>query len=84
MIRITSQREGFRRCGVAHSAQPTDYPDARWSAAELARLQAEPMLVVERLGAAAAPPAAQGAPAPTEGLAPASSRRAKKRSTTAP
>ena len=46
-IIITSKRDGFRRCGVAHAARPTFWPDGRWSEAELAQLQAEPMLVVE-------------------------------------
>jgi hypothetical protein len=47
MIRIISQREGFRRCGVAHTVEPVEYPDDRWSAEELRRLQDEPMLTVE-------------------------------------
>jgi len=51
MIRITSKRDGFRRCGVAHPAAPTEYPDDRWSDEELAILEAEPMLVVERIAA---------------------------------
>lgn len=49
MIRITSKKEGFRRCGVAHGAAPKDWPDDRFSAAELQRLKAEPMLVVQVL-----------------------------------
>ncbi len=47
MIRISSKREGFRRCGIAHTVTPVDYPDDRWSPAELAQLRAEPMLTVE-------------------------------------
>jgi hypothetical protein len=46
MITITSKRAGFRRCGIAHPAEPTSYPDRRFNAAELERLQAEPMLGV--------------------------------------
>lgn len=46
MIRIAAKQEGFRRCGVAHSAMPTDWPEERFTADELARLLAEPMLVV--------------------------------------
>lgn len=57
MIRITSKREGFRRCGVAHAATPTDHPDKAFTAAELKRLQAEPMLEVEVIQAAPKPPA---------------------------
>mgnify|MGYP006303624231 CR=1 FL=1 len=49
MIRITSKRNGFRRCGVAHPATPTDYTDDRFTPKELERLRAEPMLVVEEL-----------------------------------
>ena len=46
MITITSQKEGFRRCGVAHSVSPKQYADNRFSKAELAVLKAEPMLKV--------------------------------------
>ncbi|MBE2888951.1 HI1506-related protein [Geobacter anodireducens] len=49
MIRITSKQAGFRRCGVAHPAEPTDYPDDRFTAKDLAVLKAEPMLVVEEI-----------------------------------
>lgn len=47
MIRITALTDGFRRCGVAHPKQATDYPDKRFTAAELKTLQTEPQLVVE-------------------------------------
>jgi hypothetical protein len=47
MIRIKSKRAGFRRCGIAHSAEFVEYPDDRFSAKELAVLKAEPMLIVE-------------------------------------
>ena len=47
MIVITSKREGFRRCGVAHAARPVEWPDDRWTGDELAALLAEPMLTVE-------------------------------------
>jgi len=46
MIRITSKRDGFRRCGIAHAAAPVDYPDDRFSPGELEILKAEPMLTV--------------------------------------
>jgi hypothetical protein len=48
MIKIKSKRPGFRRCGMAHPAEWTEYPDDRFSAGELARLEAEPMLTVVR------------------------------------
>lgn len=47
MIRIKSKRAGFRRCGIAHPSTPVEYPDDRFSKAELAILKAEPMLTVE-------------------------------------
>lgn len=47
MIRITSKREGFRRCGIAHSKTPTEYPIDKFSKEELKALEAEPNLVVE-------------------------------------
>ena len=47
MIRIKSKRHNFRRCGIAHPAEAVDYPDKRFTPAELAILKAEPMLVVE-------------------------------------
>jgi hypothetical protein len=47
MIRITAKRDGFRRCGIAHSKQPTEYADDRFTEAELEVLFNEPMLEVE-------------------------------------
>ena len=46
MIRITSKQSGFRRCGVAHPAQPTDHPTDHFSKKEIEILKAEPMLMV--------------------------------------
>lgn len=46
-IRITSKKEGFRRCGVSHPASPVEFPDGRFSEEELKTLKAEPILVVE-------------------------------------
>lgn len=48
MIRIKSEKAGFRRCGIAHPAQWVEYPDGRFSDEELKRLEAEPMLKVEK------------------------------------
>lgn len=48
MIRITAKTEGFRRCGVAHTTAGKEWPDDAWSETQLARLQADPMLVVQR------------------------------------
>jgi hypothetical protein len=46
MIRIRSLKDGFRRCGIAHSAQPVEYPDEQFTADELEQLLTEPMLTV--------------------------------------
>lgn len=59
MIRITSKREGFRRCGIAHPKTAVDYPDDRFSEEELAKLKAEPMLLVEKIKDPVAPEEAQ-------------------------
>lgn len=47
MIRITSKKDGFRRCGLAHGKEPVEYPNDRFSSAQLKQLKAEPMLLVE-------------------------------------
>lgn len=49
MIKITSKKEGFRRCGVAHTKKPTEYHDERFSEKELEILDGEPMLSVEHV-----------------------------------
>lgn len=53
ILRITSRRAGFRRCGVAHPAEATDHARGRWSAEEIEQLKAEPMLIVEEVEVAA-------------------------------
>ena len=57
MIRITSKKDGFRRCGVAHPGKPTEHPDDRFTKKELERLKDEPMLFVEVIKEKKAPPA---------------------------
>ncbi len=47
MIRIRSSKEGFRRCGIAHSKKPVDYPNDKFTEEQLKALNAEPMLFVE-------------------------------------
>lgn len=49
MIKIRSRIAGFRRCGAAHPAVWTEYPDDRFTREQLARLEAEPMLQVEKI-----------------------------------
>lgn len=46
-LRITSQREGFRRAGRAWGKAPVDVPMADLSDEEIALLKAESMLTVE-------------------------------------
>lgn len=50
-IRITSKQHHFRRCGVAHPKSATEYPDGRFTDAELDILDNEPMLMVQRFQA---------------------------------
>ncbi len=47
MIKITSKRHNFRRCGIPHPKGAVAYPDDRFTADEMETLQAEPMLFVE-------------------------------------
>ena len=49
-ITITSKRDGFRRCGVAHRDVPVTWPDGSFTDEQIAILRAEPALVVH-LGA---------------------------------
>ncbi|MDR3561900.1 MAG: HI1506-related protein [Negativicutes bacterium] len=48
-IKIISTKHGFRRCGVEHPATAAFYPDDRFTPEELARLKAEPLLIVEEV-----------------------------------
>jgi hypothetical protein len=47
MIKITSKRNGFRRCGIAHSTLGSEYPNGTFSEKEMETLRAELMLTVE-------------------------------------
>lgn len=49
MIRIRSKRDKFRRAGMEHPAEPVDYPDDYFTKEQMAAIEAEPMLVVERI-----------------------------------
>ncbi|MBW2559967.1 MAG: hypothetical protein JRE40_03815 [Deltaproteobacteria bacterium] len=49
MIIIKSKQDGFRRCGVAHTKQPVEHPDDKFSEAEIAVMEADPMLTVKRV-----------------------------------
>lgn len=46
MITITSKTDGFRRCGVAHSAAATQHPNDRFTKEQLETLINEPELIV--------------------------------------
>ncbi|HHZ1080626.1 TPA: HI1506-related protein [Yersinia enterocolitica] len=48
-IQITAKRDGFRRCGMAHSDKTQTYADDHFSPKVLAELKAEPMLVVSHV-----------------------------------
>ncbi len=58
MIRITSNKPGFRRAGISHPKGTTDYPDTAFTDAQLSAMKAEPMLKVELIQDAP-PPVAQ-------------------------
>ncbi|HCT6139119.1 TPA: HI1506-related protein [Escherichia coli] len=45
-ITITSKRDGFRRCGVAHRDVPVTWPDGSFTDEQIAILRDEPALVV--------------------------------------
>jgi len=47
MIRITAKQDGFRRAGIAHPKEATEYPDEQFSKEQLRAIKEEPMLVVE-------------------------------------
>ncbi len=47
MIRVTSKRDRFRRCGQEFTKQPLEFPDDHFSQEELIVLKKEPMLIVE-------------------------------------
>lgn len=43
---ITSKRDGFRRCGIAHPGKPTPYPDDFFTEEQLEALGKEPQLIL--------------------------------------
>lgn len=45
-IQITAKRDGFRRCGIAHSETTTTYGDDHFTQAQLLELKSEPNLIV--------------------------------------
>lgn len=51
-IVITSKRDGFRRCGIAHPGKPTYYPDDFFTDEQLEALAKEPQLILAYAGKA--------------------------------
>lgn len=49
-IQITAKRDGFRRCGIAHSEITQTYADDHFSASDLKILENEPQLIVVKVG----------------------------------
>lgn len=50
-IKIISLRNGFRRCGIEHPTGPVIHPEGTFTKAQIKKLKAEPMLVVEEVEA---------------------------------
>ncbi len=48
-IQITARRDGFRRCGMAHSDKTQTYPDGHFTPAQLQELESESQLIVVRI-----------------------------------
>jgi hypothetical protein len=48
-IKIKSKQNNFRRCGIPHPDQWTEYPDDKFTKEELVILKKEPMLIVEEM-----------------------------------
>lgn len=46
IITITAKRNGFRRCGVAHSSQPTDWHQSDFTPEQWRDLLKEPQLIL--------------------------------------
>lgn len=46
IITITAKRNGFRRCGVAHSSQPTDWHQSDFTPEQWRDLLKEPLLIL--------------------------------------
>lgn len=53
-VRITSKQAGFRRCGMEHPDKPVVHEPGTFTEEQLEALEAEPMLIVDRLGDAPA------------------------------
>ncbi|MGJ8523018.1 hypothetical protein R84981_001711 [Carnimonas sp. R-84981] len=47
LIRIKSQRDGYRRAGMAHTRQGRTFPATAFTPAQVSQLQSDPRLLVE-------------------------------------
>ncbi|WP_034609309.1 HI1506-related protein [Desulfovibrio aminophilus] len=54
-VSIKANRDGFRRCGIAHSDQWVEHPDGRFTSEEIEILSADTMLQVKITKKPAAP-----------------------------
>ncbi len=78
-ITIVSKVAGFRRCGMAHPDTAVTHKAGTFTDEQIARLEAEPMLVVtDAAGEEAADTASNPAPEPAAGKAPAKKATTKK------
>jgi len=57
-ITIVAKKDGWRRCGTAHPATPTQHAADAFTKEEWDRIKADPMLIVYGEGQAPAAPAA--------------------------
>ena len=77
LVKITSKKQGFRRCGIAHSTTPTTYPLERFVGRQLEALRSDPMLDVEIVDVPDEEPVEEPEPAPEPEQKP--ERKGKKR-----
>lgn len=66
ILRITAKRAGFRKAGIPHPASPVDHPIERFTPEQVAGLEAEPWLVVQRIEVDEAPAKEPEPRAPTD------------------
>ena len=60
VLRITAKRDGRRRAGVDHPAQPVDHPADAFTAEQIAQLKADDQLVVLEIDVPDEKPAPSG------------------------
>lgn len=55
-VRIAAVREGYRRCGIAHTSAEKEHPEGAFSADEIRIMRDDPNLVIINVGAPAPDP----------------------------